>query len=202
MKNDSSMHPRSKEKTTYIGEVREVEVERRIYTVLPKDFNPVMYSFGCPISLEICGQLKEISRGFSSKNVFVAIPYSNYSYENDIKEVLAASALNPKLAKNKILSKVLLCKVCSEFRQCAYGVADISKKNLNVVYELGLMQSIGMKCAILLEEGSERQTDLQGIENVLYKNSMELRSKLAKWIQDNVPTADQNEMRALARKLP
>jgi len=185
----------------YIGEEREVEVERQIYTVLPKGFNPAMYSFGCPIGQVVCGQLAEIHKEFSIRNVFVAIPYSDYDYEDTIKEVLVESGLSPKLAKDKIHSKILLCKVCKEIRKCNHGVVDISKSNLNVIYELGLMQSLGIKCAVLFQEGSERPTDLQGIENVLYNDDKKLQLDLARWIQHNVIESDTEKVKKLIKTL-
>ena len=181
------------DKTIYIGEEREVKVEKRTYSFV-KDFNPAMYSFGCPLDQEVCGQLQEIYKEFSKRNIFIAIPYSDYDQEDAIKEVLKESGLVPRLAKDRIHSKVLLDKVCKEFRKCAYGIADISKNNLNVIYELGLMQSLGKKCAILFEEGSQRPNDLQGMENVLYCDSNDLKLKLAKWIQDNISDFDKDKL--------
>ena len=184
------------EEVVYVGETREVSIRTKIFKTLHEEFNPAMYSFGCPIGQNPCGQLEEISNEYSDRNVFIAIPYSRYSYENDIREVLQAAGLNPKAAKDKITSKMLLCKVCEELRKCAYGVVDISKNNLNVVYELGLMQSLGKECAILLKSGASRQTDLQGIENVLYQDARRLKTKLAKWIEDNIRNFNENELRS------
>jgi len=108
--------------------------------------------------------------------------------------LLQAAGLNPILAKDRISSKVLLCIVCKAFRKCAYGVVDISKNNLNVVYELGLMQSLGKECAILLISRAQRQTDLQGIENVLYRNSKTLKVELARWIKGNISSFDEESL--------
>ncbi|MFQ6071509.1 MAG: hypothetical protein ACE5KT_02255 [Methanosarcinales archaeon] len=119
--------------------------------------------------------------------MFIAIPYSDYPFEDSIIEVLQHSGLVPILAKDKIESTLLLCKVCKNIRKCKYGVVDISKSNFNVIYELGLMQSLGKKCAILFLEGSSRPNDLQGIENIIYKNNPDsLKLELGKWIRDNV----------------
>jgi len=159
----------------------------------------IQLSFGCPISNSPCGQIAEIDREHSDRNVFVAIPYSNYSYENTIREVLTRATLMAKVAKDKITSQVILCKVCKEMRKCGYGITDISKNTVNVAYELGLMQSLGKKCAILLSTNkrvlSERPTDLQGIENVTYKTHRSLRKKLAQWVIDNIDECDAEALR-------
>lgn len=62
--------------------------------------------------------------------------------------------------------------------------------NANVAYELGLMQSLGRNCAILLEEGKKTQSDLQGLEGVLYRDLNQLSQKLGDWLKDNVPEAN------------
>jgi hypothetical protein len=51
------------------------------------------------------------------------------------------------------------------------------------------MQSLGRCCAILLKEGNKPQSDLQGLEDVLYKNS-DFNKKLGQWLIDNVKEAD------------
>jgi hypothetical protein len=123
------------------------------------------------------------------KNVFIAIPYSDYEYEKQIVNLVKVAGLEPKLAKQKIETKIILCKICREIRKSGYGIADISNNNANVAYELGLMQSLGRCCAILLKEGNKPQSDLQGLEDVLYKNS-DFRTKLGRWLIDNVKEAD------------
>jgi len=149
-----------------------------------------MYGFACPIGLDLCGKIERISKDFSEKNVFVAIPYSDYDFEETIRETLRNSGLKARLAKDRISTRQLLCKVCEEFRTCKYGLVDISYNNLNVVYELGLMQSLNIKCAILYKRGSERQTDLQGIENVPYDDSKSLDEELTRWVGQNITSSD------------
>jgi len=170
--------------TTYLPQEEMKKVARRLTEL----------SFGCPIGNSPCGQIDEIVREYSDKNVFVAIPYSNYRYENTIREVLTKGTLLAKVAKDKITSQIILCKICKEMRKCSYGIMDISRNTANVIYELGLMQSLGKKCAILLSTSKrmlcERPTDLQGIENVTYRSYKTLKRKLARWLIDNVQESD------------
>ena len=169
--------------------MKNIEVKENIYYSLPEDFDPAFYGFACPIGLQTCGQLNEIMEQSTKKNVFIAIPYSDYEYEEQLVNLVKVAGLEPKLAKQRIETKIILCKICGEIRKSGYGIADISKNNANVAYELGLMQSLGRCCAILLEEGNKAQSDLQGLESVLYKKS-DFRKKLGQWIIDNVKEAD------------
>jgi len=176
-----------------MDKVKNIDVKENIYYSLPEEFDPAFYGFACPIGLESCEQLNEIMEQSTKKNVFIAIPYSDYDYEEEIINLVKVAGLEPKLAKQKIETKIILCKICREIRKSGYGIADITKNNVNVAYELGLMQSLGRSCAILLEEGNEPQSDLQGLEDVLYKNS-NFRKKLGKWLIDNVKEADTNAL--------
>lgn len=161
-------------------------------------------SFGCPTGMDVCGRLDEIVQGYSSTNVFLAIPYSRYtSQEAAIRQVMSSAMLNPVLAKDRIRTMSLLCKICKEMRKCAYMVADISRQNANVAYELGLMQSFGKQCAILFSTRVRRQkpSDLAGIEDVRYSTYNKLKKELGKWIRDNVPEADKKSLRAFLKSL-
>lgn len=181
------------------NETIRLEVDSRIYKT-PREVKEVArelmrLSFGCPIGHKQCGEIDEIDEGYSDKNVFVAIPYSGYSYESAIREVLTNGHLTPKVARDKISSQVILCKICKEMRKCDYGIADISAGNVNVAYELGLMQSFGKKCTILLSSRGNRPTDLQGLENVTYGISRTLKIRLAQWILDNINECNTEELR-------
>jgi hypothetical protein len=171
------------------NKVKNIRVKKNIYFSLPDDFDPADYGFACPIGLENCGQLNEIMKQSTKKNVFVAIPYSDYEYEDQIVNLVKVAGLEPKLAKQRIETKIILCKICREIRKSDYGIVDISNNNANVAYELGLMQSLGRCCAILLKEGNKPQSDLQGLEAVLYKNS-DFEKKLGQWLANNVREVD------------
>lgn len=188
------------------NETIRLEVDSNVYRT-PREAKVVakqlmLLSFGCPIGHKVCGEIPEINDDYSDKNVFVAIPYSRYRYEDAIREVLNVGGLTPKIAKDKITNQVLLCKICKEMRKCgSYGVADISKNNVNVGYELGLMQSFGKKCAILLSSRSSRPTDLQGLENVTYGISRTLKKNFAKWIVGNIKECNADALRQYVRTL-
>lgn len=160
-------------------------------------------SFGCPLEMEVCGRLKDIVNGYSVKKTFLAIPYSKYAHENSIAQVLRAASLSPSLAKDRIKTTDILCKICNQMRKCCYMVADISAQNANVAYELGLMQSLGRGCAILFSGRTRKhkQSDLKGIEDVRYSNEKELKTGLAKWIGDNVKEADRKSLKKLIKSL-
>jgi hypothetical protein len=181
------------------NKIKNIEVKTNIYYSLPEDFDPANYGFACPIGLESCGQLNDIIEHSSKKNVFIAIPYSNYGHEKQISDLVKAAGLEPKLAKQRIETKVVLCKICREIRKSGYGIVDISNNNANVAYELGLMQSLGRCCAILLESGNKPQSDLQGLEDVLY-DELTFGNKLGQWLIDNIKEVNVERLESFLKK--
>jgi hypothetical protein len=100
------------------------------------------------------------------------------------------------MAKDRIKTTDILCKICNQMKKCGYMIADISAQNANVAYELGLMQSLGRECVILFSGRARKhkQSDLKGIEDVRYSNGKELKTGLANWIRDNVKEADRRSL--------
>ena len=179
------------------------QIDRKVYETPRnrKSFSKWLthISFACPTGMTVCGKLGDIVEHYSPKNVFIAIPYSGYSHEKAIESALRAAKLKPLLAKDKIQTTDVLCKICSMMRKCAYLVADISTQNANVVYELGLTQSLGKDCAILyssrFKTHKHKQSDLIGIEDVRYSSKKQLKKKLARWILDNIKEADRTSLK-------
>src|SRR4030042_1606299 len=52
------------------------------------------------------------------------------------------------------------CKTCEIIQSCAYGIADITQNNANVLLELGMMLALGKPTIILLKDGQELQLNL------------------------------------------
>ena len=159
--------------------------------------------FGCPLGMDRCGKLDEIVPDYSPRNVFVAIPYSKYIYEEAIRQVLTSAKLRAILAKDRIETISLMCNICKAMRKCAYMVADISRQNDNVTYELGLMTSFGKDCAILFSKRirKNKPSDLEGLMDVRYHNSKNLKKQLGRWVRDNVSEADKKSLGTFLKRL-
>lgn len=141
----------------------------------------------CPMNRERCSRRQKIDSLYGAKRVFVDVPYNDayVEYEKTIVATLERRLLVPVLAKDRMSSDILLCKVCYLIQTCQYGVADISWPSLNVPYELGLMHALGMNCAILKSVGATQPADIQGKEHIAYQTCQDLSRGLDKWLADN-----------------
>lgn len=173
-----------------VGDILQPYLEQTLDAI---GYDPSLLGLHCPLGYARCGMLNEILKEYSDANVFVGIPYSNYPYEESIKEVIDKAGLSPKLAKDKIKTLTLLCKVCKTIRICSCAIIDYGDGNLNVVYELGLIQSLGKVVAIL--KPTKIPSDLQGLQYLNHNGSTEsLKLELGKWLRDNVPSVNVEQL--------
>jgi len=143
----------------------------------------------CPLNLSECNMIDQIKQVYSENNIFVDIPYREdyLHFEQAICETIKKNGLNPVLAKDETKSDILLCKICRAVQRCNYGIADISYQSSNVLYELGMMHSLGMNVAILKNKNAKQPSDIHGKECIKYQNTDQLKVNLDKWIKDNIP---------------
>ena len=137
---------------------------------------------GCgPLAKELCDRLDEIAKQRSSKRVFLDIPYSQYGdCEGALVSLLKELELEPVIAKDKVTSSAVLCKICANIRTCKYGISDISSASNSVSYEYGLMHSLGMKVCLLLRDDEVKFSDIHGLEHHSYKGLQSFKVALLK----------------------
>ena len=74
------------------------------------------------------------------------------------------------------------CKICEMIQACAYGIADITGNNPNVLFELGIMIALGKPVIILArkdqELGLRLPSDLNAIEVVPFTEYIDIISQL------------------------
>jgi tetratricopeptide (TPR) repeat protein len=70
------------------------------------------------------------------------------------------------------------CKTCEIIQSCAYGIADITQNNANVLVELGMMLALGKPTIVLLKDGQELKLNLPpevvGIEIIPFGEYLDL----------------------------
>jgi hypothetical protein len=140
-----------------------------------------------PLAKDTCDLDNTIKKEFSPRNIFLDIPYTNYEdCEEALRDILSTFDLQPIVAKDRLTSNAVLCKVCKLIKTCKYGIADISSGSNSVSYEYGLMHGFGMKVCLLLRSESEKFTDIHGLEHLSYDGLRKFKITVAKWILDNI----------------
>jgi len=74
------------------------------------------------------------------------------------------------------------CKICEMIQTCAYGMADISEENPNVLLELGMMIALGKPTIILLKQEQDEElklfSDLKAIEVIPFTEYIDIINQL------------------------
>jgi hypothetical protein len=149
-----------------------------------------------PLAKDTCDLDNTIKNEFSPRNIFLDIPYINYEdCEETLRDILSTFDLKPIVAKDRLTSNAVLCKVCRLIKTCKYGIADISSGSNSVSYEYGLMHGLGMKVCLLSRSESEKFTDIHGLEHLSYDGLRKFKITVAKWILDNVVEVSKEKIR-------
>lgn len=148
-----------------------------------------------PLAKLQCDLEEKIEKEFSNKNIFLDIPYSNYDdCEEALRNLLKKLDLNSVIAKDRLTSNAILCKVCALIKTCKYGIADISSASNSVSYEYGLMHGLGKKVCLVMRSESEKFTDIHGLEHISYDGLGSFRIAIAKWILHNIEEVDKTKV--------
>lgn len=97
------------------------------------------------------------------RDAFVAMPYGE-SWSHDVEQTIVA--VGAKQRFNCVVSKHLrkpgsiIEQVWQDIRKSEVLVADLTCRNPNVYYELGLAQALGKPCILLLQKGEQIPFDV------------------------------------------
>jgi len=83
------------------------------------------------------------------------------------------------------------CKICEMIQTCAYGMADISQENPNVLFELGMMIALGKPTIILSRKdqklGLKLPSDLNAIEIIPFTEYIDIIDQLREIVKNLPP---------------
>ena len=83
------------------------------------------------------------------------------------------------------------CRICEMIQTCAYGTADITNSNPNVMLELGIMMALGKPTIVLIKRGQLKKLKLPSNiidkEVIPFKDYTEIMPKLRKMVENLPP---------------
>ena len=116
---------------------------------------------------------------------FVGMPFdSQYvdSYQFGIKTMLDQHGIdtaNRLFKADEQPSTIdILCKICKAIQESQYIIINISGRNPNVMFELGLAYGLNKTVFLIKDENSTEISDLKGLEYTCYSNATDLACKL------------------------
>lgn len=117
---------------------------------------------------------------------FVIMPISNQVgyedghfqlvYEDIIKPSIIAAGLRPCRADETKNTNLIQLDILRRVVESTIAVCDMSAKNPNIFYELGMRQAFDMPTVLVRDDATEAPFDVNGIRYVTYKKDMKHRS--------------------------
>lgn len=105
---------------------------------------------------------------------FVLMPFEKEErvvYDQGIHPAVKKGGLRCVRADTRSSSGNIIGEIVSGIAEADLVIADISKLNANVFYELGITHAFGRRCILLVREGKKIQFDLHPYRHLKYRRS-------------------------------
>lgn len=119
----------------------------------------------------------------------------NRVYEHLIKPAILEAGFRPLRADDTAKTDYIVAGIIQQIIQSEIMICDISGRNANVMYELGMRHAYNKPVAIIKDDKTSRIFDIQGLRHTEYSSSLRIDStkkdiiKIAQSIRE---TADPN----------
>lgn len=151
------------EKNSYSAQIAKTYLENVIYEISVKDKKMIQKSiFSCNEFI------------IDDKLVFVVCPFKdefNAIYEDHIKKVVIEELSMNCLRADEIYSnRPIIDDIWKLINEAKVIVADLTERNPNVFYEVGLAHAIGKEVILLAQSVEDIPFDLRHLRTIIYKN--------------------------------
>lgn len=116
-----------------------------------------------------------------NKKCFVIMPFSTPKgyeenhftkiYEQIIKPAVTNAGLEPERVDENLLSTDIVTKIFKGLTKCDMAICDLSSKNPNVLYELGIRQAYNKPVLLIKDEKTENIFDVGGLTTIPYESN-------------------------------
>lgn len=114
-----------------------------------------------------------------TKTCFVIMPISDQPkyptghfdkiYEQIIVPAVKEAEFEPIRADSNQICDSIMQKILKNLIECDMAICDLSSRNPNVMYELGIRQAYGKKVVLVQDDATDKIFDVAGINTVFYK---------------------------------
>lgn len=116
-----------------------------------------------------------------AKRCFVMMPFSDpegYAkghfrkiYEQIIKPAIESAGYVAYRVDEDGVSNLITTKIFQAIVDCDMAICDLSSRNPNVLYELGIRHAFDKPVVLITDEKTERIFDIQGLSTITYRSS-------------------------------
>jgi nucleoside 2-deoxyribosyltransferase len=105
---------------------------------------------------------------------FVMMPFNSsaleYVYENIVSPIAAQFGVCER-GDDAFGSNVIMSDIVDKMKSCTYAIADLTGKNANVFYELGICHALGKRVLLLAQSVEDVPFDVRHLRVLLYEYS-------------------------------
>jgi hypothetical protein len=130
-----------------------------------------------------------------AKLCFVIMPFNeklNPIYDTIIKVVLKDLKYNPLRADEIFKSKPIIDDIWLNIKKSKFLIADLTERNANVFYELGLAHALSKEVILLTQNLSDIPFDLRHYRIIVYKDSISGADNLKAVLKDFIIELNSN----------
>ena len=123
---------------------------------------------------------KEVKIEHVNKRCFVMMPFSTPDgyeeghfmkiYEQIIKPAIERAGMTAERVDENVLSTDIVTKIFQGLTECEMAICDLSSRNPNVLYELGIRQAYNKPVLLIMDDKTDRIFDVGGLTTVPYKS--------------------------------
>ncbi len=120
------------------------------------------------------------------KTCFVIMPISDQEgyekghfrrvYDHIIKPACENAGFEPIRADDEVKTNYIVLDIITKILESDIVICDLSAKNPNVLYELGLRQAFNKKALLIKDLKTDRIFDIQGLRTIDYNESLRVDS--------------------------
>ncbi|MEQ4542330.1 MAG: hypothetical protein ABN490_03745 [Pantoea agglomerans] len=150
------------------------------------------------------------------KTCFVIMPIADHPdydtghftrvYEHLIKPACIAAGYQPIRADDSKASHMIMFDILKKIMDCDMAICDLSSKNANVFYELGLRQAFNKKTILITDGRDKPPFDLAGFRYVPYSQSLRVDTvnveiKLIREMLTETESAPEDDVNSIVKLL-
>lgn len=149
------------------------------YTVSmsPSELNPHLKRVSPPpVHQQVTPIFRTEITDIDLKLCFVLMPFkqkwSNRVYKSYIKENVEKIGLKCQRADN-LTGQIIIEDIWAKINECAFIIADVTKRNPNVMYELGIVHTLGKPAILITQDLSDIPFDCLHLRHHEYKDDID-----------------------------
>lgn len=119
---------------------------------------------------------------------FVIMPFSKGMksiYDDAIKRPCESAGIRCERADEQVHNQVVMESIYNQIRIADIVVAELSKPNLNVYYELGYARALGKRIVLVANQSSSIGFDLRGYQRLNYTDRLDLANRLPALLKES-----------------